>query len=401
MKKHRVLIVPGFVADTYSEIESSYVELTANPDNDIDYIWMVPSIGAKHNRFKNPDNARALAEPLYVAHLRERQIPFVEGSLSKYNPIANLLVFQRIFRATGVCAVYTHFGFERFWATFFGKLFGKTTIWNEHWYSMGTKFVGLKRVFYKCFVDYFIAVSKYVAKTLPVGSKVFTVLNAIEAQPNKEVGQGRRRELRSALGLPAEGVIVLMVAAFRPEKRHSMALSICRTILQSHPSVTFVFLGDGPLRAPFVADVDRLGLSDRIRAPGHVTNIDEYHLAADLCMLTSSTEAFGYCVAEAMKYARPMVTFASGGPCEIIRNGETGILVQEGDIDGFVGHLRKLIDDSTYRATLGNNANKSIVRDFSRLRWTLQMQQVMDQICREDLEQGRSHARRAQSHGIR
>lgn len=393
MKKHRVLVVPGFVADTYSEIESSYVELTARRDNDIDYVWMVPSIRAKHNRFKNPDNARVLTEPLYVAHLRERQIPFVEGSLSKYNPIENLRVFRRIFRATGVNAVYTHFGFERFWATFFGKLFGKTTIWNEHWYSMGTKFVGLKRVFYKCFVDYFIAVSKYVGKTLPAGSKVFTVLNAIEAQPCNEVAEGRQRELRNALGLPLNGTVVLMVAAFRPEKRHSMALSICRTVLESHPAVTFVFLGDGPLRAPFLAEIERLGLSDRIKAPGHVMNIDEYHLAADLCMLTSSTEAFGYCVVEAMKYSRPMVTFACGGPSEIIRDGETGVLVREGDIAGFVGHLCKLIDEPAYRATLGRNANASIVRDFSRPRWTSQMQQVMDQICKDDVEQRHAHAK--------
>lgn len=381
MKKRSVLVVPGFVADTYSEIEKSYVDLTATADAEIDYVWLVPNIRAKHNRFKNPRSTETLTEPLYVTYLREKNVPIVEGNLSKYNAIANLLVFLRVFKATGACAVYTHFGFERFWATFFGKLLGKKTIWNEHWYSMGTKFVPFKRVFYKYFVDYFIAVSKYVARTLPAGSQVFTVLNAIEAAQVDGLDEELRRACRQKLELPASGIIVLMVAAFRPEKRHTIALSMCRRILDSHDDVTFVFVGDGALRAAFTDEVAQLGLSDRIKAPGHVGNIDEYHFAADVCMLTSSTEAFGYCVAEAMKYARPMVTFACGGPAEIIRHQETGILVAEGDVEGFVRHLEELIADGAYRARLGRNASQSILRDFSRQRWNQQMQQVIHEIC--------------------
>ena len=122
-------------------------------------------------------------------------------------------------------------------------------------------------------------------------------------------------------------------------------------------------------------------MTERIRTPGHVNNIDEYHFAADVCMLTSSTEAFGYCVAEAMKYARPMVTFNCGGPAEIIRQGETGILVEEGDVEGFIRHLEALIADPAYRAELGLNASLSILRDFSRQRWKQQMQQVIHEIC--------------------
>jgi glycosyltransferase involved in cell wall biosynthesis len=382
MKKRSVLIVPGFVADTYSEIEKSYVDLTAGGDPEIDYVWLVPSIRAKHNRFKHPESMLTLREPLYVRYLRERNIPIIEGDLSKYNVFANFRVFLRAFRTTDACAVYTHFGFERFWAAFFGKLFGKKTIWNEHWYSMGTKFVPAKRIFYRWFVDYFIAVSKYVARTLPSQSRVFTVLNAIEAAPVDAQDENLRRTARYKLRLPEDDTVVLMVAAFRPEKRHWMALSMCQEILNGHRKVTFVFVGDGPLRTAFVAEANALGLGSRIKVPGHADNIDDYYCAADLCILTSATEAFGYCVAEAMKFARPMVTFACGGPQEIIRHGETGILVEEGDIASFIRHVDALIADPAQRATIGRNASEAIRNDFSRQRWKQHMRRVIHEICR-------------------
>lgn len=129
----RVLLVPGFVVDTYSSIEQSLVELCAKPDPDIEFLWLVPDISCKYNRFSRPQNRHTLNEPVWVPHLRHNGIPYVVGNISKYNLLANFLLFREISRQNQIDAVYTHFGFERFWAAFLGKLLGKVVIWHEHY----------------------------------------------------------------------------------------------------------------------------------------------------------------------------------------------------------------------------------------------------------------------------
>ncbi len=85
----------------------------------------------------------------------------------------------------------------------------------------------------------------------------------------------------------------------------------------------FVFLGDGPLRPAFLEKVRASGLHHRVHAPGHVHNANDYYAAADLCILTSYYEPFGYCVLESMRFGVPLVAFDNGGPAEVIRDDDT------------------------------------------------------------------------------
>ena len=116
-------------------------------------------------------------EPVWVTHLRQHGIPYVVGNVSKYNLLSNFLLFRDIFRKNRIDAVYTNFGFERFWTAFFGKLFGKVVIWHERWHSLGTRYVLPKRLFYRFFVDEFIAISEFITSTLPRGKRVRAILS--------------------------------------------------------------------------------------------------------------------------------------------------------------------------------------------------------------------------------
>lgn len=369
-RKKTILFVPGFVVDTYSEIEASFVELCSKPDDQIRFVWLVASGKSRYDQYWNPDNRKSLSEPLYVTQLKKARIPYIVGDVSKYNVLSNFLLFRRIFRNNPIDAVYTHFGFERFWATFFGKLWGKKTIWNEHWYSLGTTHVLFKRGFYRLFVDYFISISQFITRTLPGHAKAFTVLNAIGvgAKPG-EPGGTKRQRLRQKLGLDPSATIVLMVAAFTAQKRHALALTICEAILAKRKNVRFVFLGEGPEREGIIGKLRDAGLEKYFALPGHVENVDEYYRSADLCMFTGYNDGFGYTVLEAMAHSLPVVAFASGGPAEIIKNEESGVLVAETDRERFVSSLMALIDDSGQRALMGRKARQVVQEEFSRSVW--------------------------------
>lgn len=384
--KKTILFVPGFAVDTYSEIEASYIDLCAAPDPEIQFVWLVSEISAEGNQFVNPANRGKLSEPVWVSELRRRQIPYVSANIRTLNVYRNLRTFAKIFREYRIDAVYTHFGIERYWATFFGKLLGKKTIWNEHWHSLDRPGGGLKRMFYRIFVDEFIAVSRFIARTLPRTNRVHTVLNAIRSMEGEE-HDVEPSAVRARYGIEVRcKTLVLMVAAFRAEKRHFIALEVCQRVLQERSHVAFLFLGEGPLRYSFLTKVKELALQDRIFAPGYSRDVELAYAAADICMLTSLNEPFGYCVLEAMKHGLPIVVFDSGGPAEIVRNEETGVLIPEGDVSTFAEALVRLVDDSERRRRIGRAAARSIESDFNRSVWITRLQGVIRQIVSEETD---------------
>lgn len=365
-RKMRVLLVSGFVVDAYSSIEQSLVELSARPDPSIEFLWLVPDITWKYNRYSKSEGRQDLKEPVWVNHLRHHGIPHVVGNLSKYNALSNFLLFRDIFRNHEIDAVYTHFGFERFWTAFFGRIFGKVVIWHERWYSLGGRFGFLKRLFYRFFVDEFIAVSDFIKKTLPPAKRARATIPGTRVDRAVVLDPHRRSERRKKLQLPVDGVVVIMVANFYPCKRHLLALEVCRLILQKRPDVTFVFVGGGELRDEFVSRVRNAGIGDRVVAPGYVDNVDDYYATADISILTTYNEAFGNVVLESMRYALPVVSFDCGGPGEMIRKGETGFLANEGDVSDFAEKVMNLVEDERLRVTLGQKGREAAQNEFSR-----------------------------------
>lgn len=382
----RVLLVPGFVVDTYSEIEKSYVELSKDMGDGVTFVWIVPELHWKHNAFARPEARDRLAEVIVAPRLREHRIPFVVANIRKYNPIANFLLFRKVFSEFKIDAVYTHFGYERFWAALFGKLFRKTVVWNEHWHSLGTRFRWIKRIFYKLFIDDFISISKFITRTLPSNSRVHTIPNAISAGHEVDSRNGDSDVLKVKLGVPRGVPVVLMVAAFRVEKQHEVALAICERILGTRNDVVFIFLGKGPSRESFLDTCRRRGWASRIIAPGYASNVDEYYAIADVCWLTSRFEPFGYVVLEAMRHGKPIVSFATGGPAEVIHHEVTGVLVKDGDIDDFAGQLLRLLENASLRKAIGERARAAVNTQFNREKWIVAVRQKLRQVIARDQE---------------
>jgi glycosyltransferase involved in cell wall biosynthesis len=376
----RVLFVPGFVADTYSEIEKSYVELCANTDHNIEYLWLVPDITCKLNTFAKPESRMTLKEPAWVPHLRNNKIPYVVVNLSSYNLFTNYRIFHEIFHKHKIDAVYTHFGTIRFWAAFMSNLFRKVTIWNEHWYSLGGRFNFLKRLFYWLFVDEFISISEFITTTLPHHARVHTVLNGIWPQISRKMTRNEAEKFREQIGIKPGTTVILMVAQFTPQKRHDLALEICRRVSEVRKDVFFIFLGKGTTREPFLDKARKLGLEQKIFAPGYVNDVDNYYSIADASILTSYHEGFGYAVLEAMKHALPVTAFDTGGPAEVIRNGETGILVKDADVNMFTQKLIELIDNKSLREKIGESAREAVQQEYNREIWIKSLNTILEEI---------------------
>jgi glycosyltransferase involved in cell wall biosynthesis len=91
---------------------------------------------------------------------------------------------------------------------------------------------------------------------------------------------------------------------------------------------------------------DRL-LPHRTHFLGHRTDIPDLLRAADVLVLASEAEGLPLCVLEAQASGTPTVAYPAGGVAELIRHDDTGLLVNQGDVDDLTRQLTRILTDHT------------------------------------------------------
>ncbi len=109
--------------------------------------------------------------------------------------------------------------------------------------------------------------------------------------------------------------------------------------------VGLLICGDGPERESLDRLVKDLGLTDRIYFAGQRTRKDTLALMAgcDIFVLNSSYEGLSHVVLEAMSLGLPVIATSVGGTPELVKNGETGLLIKSGDTEALRSALLQLI----------------------------------------------------------
>ncbi len=143
----------------------------------------------------------------------------------------------------------------------------------------------------------------------------------------------------------ANGRRVLMhVSNFRPVKRVRDVVDVFARVRETVPSV-LVMVGDGPDRVDAAAEARRLGLEDEVHFLGKIDMVAPLLASADLFLLPSQSESFGLSALEALASGVPVVASRAGGLVEVIRDGETGVLCEIGDVDGMARQAVAILGD--------------------------------------------------------
>jgi phosphatidylinositol alpha-1,6-mannosyltransferase len=145
-----------------------------------------------------------------------------------------------------------------------------------------------------------------------------------------------------------------------------------RSISEDFPDWRLEIVGDGPERKGLERLVADLGLGERIEFFGSLRRRalhDRYGLCDVVAMpskrLRDDIEGFGTVFLEAGIFGKPSVGTFSGGIPESIVNGETGILVREGDARQLGRALESLLSDPEMRLRMGRKARERVLRDFT------------------------------------
>ncbi|SRR6266545_1866245 len=201
------------------------------------------------------------------------------------------------------------------------------------------------------------------------------VYNAVDLS---RVGQDRNRgsEFRARHKIPTDRIVIAQVSWMIPEKGIPELLETARILVSKNARAHFVLVGEGSYREQFMNEAETMGIAERITWTGLVNDPfgeGVYEAADVVCQLSKWEELFGWMIAEAMAYGKPIVATKVGGIPELVADETTGFLVERGDSVAAAEKLDRLVNDATLRRKLGEAGCKVVREKFDLKRNVAQL----------------------------
>jgi len=187
--------------------------------------------------------------------------------------------------------------------------------------------------------------------------------------------------IREDLGLLAGRPLIMQVGRLSPQKKPLAFLKGAAVVARRYPEAQFALIGEGPLQAALVQQIQALGLQEQVHLLGWRDQAFKLLAAADIVTLTSQWEGTPYALLEAMAWSRPIVTTAANGCSEVVNHGVTGYLAPVGDIDAWADAVINLLDDPAKAATMGQQGRYRVEQCFSLEQMIRQIESVYEQVA--------------------
>lgn len=165
-----------------------------------------------------------------------------------------------------------------------------------------------------------------------------------------------RTWLRRQLSLRDDQLVLVYAAEFSGRKHQSMLIEAMAELPER---VVLLLPGRGAALDKCKALADRLGVRERVRFPGFVSNIEDYYRASDVCVSSSRSEGLPFNVMEAMACGLPAVLTNVKGHEDLIRPGENGELYPYDDRQAFCRAVR-VVSEPAVRRMMSEKAEKSV-----------------------------------------
>jgi glycosyltransferase involved in cell wall biosynthesis len=168
----------------------------------------------------------------------------------------------------------------------------------------------------------------------------------------------------------------LCVGRLIPIKGHVVLLRAFRLALDERPDLRLDIAGRGTLEHGLKDLTRELGLSHAVRFLGHVAPIQPAIEASFAVVVPSLGEGFGMVALEAMERARPVIAASIGGLDDLVRDGETGLLVPPGEAAPLAAAMLSLAADPKRAEALGAAARQRALERFPEERCTERTEEV-------------------------
>ena len=193
--------------------------------------------------------------------------------------------------------------------------------------------------------------------------------------------RGKTAGIRETLGISGEDFLCVMIGSLEERKGHARAFEALAALPEG---VKLLVAGAGEEEPALREKAASLGIGRRVHFLGYRADVDALLSECDALVLSSTLEATPYVIMEAMASGLPVVASDVYGIPEIVRDGETGILVDPGSRDGFVRAISVLERDRDRGARMGTAARRLYEEMFRIERCVEETQAIYRDLLRTD-----------------
>lgn len=151
----------------------------------------------------------------------------------------------------------------------------------------------------------------------------------------------QRLKMRAELGIEEDQFVWLSVGRLEEPKDYPNLLNAFARLRA--PDAVLLIVGQGRLQEDLKTLAWQLGIAERVSFLGLRQDIPQIMNAADAFALSSFYEGLGIVLLEASATRLPIIATDSGGPKEVVRDGETGFLVPPSDSKALADAMRRLM----------------------------------------------------------
>ena len=215
--------------------------------------------------------------------------------------------------------------------------------------------------------------------------RVTVVHNGIDiARFETAMRQFNREEFCRHWDLPEESTLVGSVGSLNPLKGHEDFLYAAARVAAAFPFACFIVAGVDVTpaqanRSNLERLARKLNLESRVRFIGKMDDVASLFCGLDIFVSASHSESFGLAIAEAMTTGTAVVATETEGAKEIIRDGETGLLVGVRDVGALAAAIGALLGDEERRQRIGQRAREDVSLRFSLDRMVDATEQVYEE----------------------
>lgn len=191
--------------------------------------------------------------------------------------------------------------------------------------------------------------------------KTVTIQNALDPQVFRAVTE---RVTREQLGVSADDLLLGVIGRFSPEKGVDIFLDALRRVVERHPQVKAILIGEGPMEGNLRQQVESYGLQSQVLFAGYQPQISSFYPLLDLLVLPSRSEGLPNVALEALFFRVPVVATAVGGTPEVIVDDETGLLVPSEDPLAMAAAIEQILVDESLRQRLISGGEERIKNHF-------------------------------------
>lgn len=166
---------------------------------------------------------------------------------------------------------------------------------------------------------------------------------------------------------------IIAVGRYAYQKGFDLLLQAWAKIEKQFPDWDIAIFGDGNCE-PYKQQLEELGVDpSRCHLNGPTADIQKEYVNSSVFAFSSRFEGFGMVLVEAMACGLPVVSFACPcGPKDIIKDGEDGLLVENGNVEAFAGSLSQLMQNPSLCQSMATAGKANVQRFYMNhiaMRW--------------------------------